>query len=334
MRTVLNPEAIGPYSEALARLTQQKILVLGDLMIDQWMWGKVSRISPEAPVPVVDVEKTTYTPGGAANVVSNLLSLGCRVTVAGLVGDDESGERLCSLLRERGAQTSGTFKSKARRTTVKTRIIAHSQQVVRVDQEERKPFSREEASDLEDWLKSNSEDFDGIFLSDYDKGFFTCPSLVDLLPRLINGKVPVIAGPKPANLTLFRGVNCLTLNAFEASVSTGLPVDDDHSTETAGLELLKLIGAQAVLVTRGERGMTFFQHGAPPIGEPALATEVFDVSGAGDTVLTVLGLGLCAGIDNSVAVKLASHAAAVVVRKLGTATVTAPEIVESLRKRG
>ena len=320
--------------EDARKLSGQNILVLGDLMLDQWMWGKVSRISPEAPVPVVDVNRTTYTPGGAANVVSNLLTLGSRVTVAGLIGGDDTGDRLRGLLEQAGAETSGLVVSPKRRTTVKTRIIAHSQQVVRVDQEERAPFDESEAADLRAWLEAHLDGFDGVFLSDYDKGLFTSPSLREVWPSIYGHEVPVIAGPKPANLEVFKGVNCLTLNASEAASATGQPMDSVESTEQAGAKLLELSEAGAVLITQGEKGMTFFPEAGESVSERAFATEVFDVSGAGDTVLTVMGLGLCAGLASSSAVKLASHAAAVVVRKLGTATVTVDEIGESLRQRG
>ena len=322
------------YLDVLPKISGQKILVLGDLMLDQWMWGNVSRISPEAPVPVVDVHRTTYTPGGAANVVCNLLSLGCRVTVAGLVGDDETGARLEGLLHQHGAQSDGLVKSDQRRTTVKTRIIAHSQQVVRVDQEDRATFSAQEAAPLLEWLRGNTQGFDGIFLSDYDKGLFTCPAVKGFLPELYAQTVPVVAGPKPENLSVFRGVRCLTLNAKEAASATGMPVDNDESTELAGKELLRLSKSESVLITRGEKGMTLFREGADSVGEPAFATEVFDVSGAGDTVLSVVGLGLCAGLPGPTCIRLASHAAAVVVRKLGTATLTVDEIAQSLRERG
>lgn len=322
------------FLEAVPKLTGQKILVLGDLMLDQWMWGNVSRISPEAPVPVVDVSRTTYTPGGAANVVCNLLTLGCEVTVAGLVGDDDTGQRLQTLLHDHGATSNGLVRSSQRRTTVKTRIIAHSQQVVRVDQEDRQTFSEAEATPLVTWLKENSNGFDGIFLSDYDKGLFTCPTVKNFLPHLFSLPIPVVAGPKPENLSVFQGVQCLTLNAKEAGSATGILVGDDESTEKAGRELLRLTSAESVLVTRGERGMTLFREDSPiAASEPAFATEVFDVSGAGDTVLSVVGLGLCAGLPGPTCIRLASHAAAVVVRKLGTATLTVDEIAQSLRER-
>ena len=329
-----NPTDSTTIFQDLETLRGQSILVLGDLMLDQWMWGKVSRISPEAPVPVVDVNRTTYTPGGAANVVSNLLSLGSKVTVAGLVGNDDTGLRLRSLLEEAGAETSGLVLSRSRRTTVKTRIIAHSQQVVRVDQEERSPFGEEEALPLIEWLAHRIGQFDGVFLSDYDKGLFTSPALLDFWATLYGRSIPVIAGPKPSNLEIFRGVDCLTLNASEAALATGVSVETEEATRDAGRRLLETSAAKAVLVTQGERGMTYFERDREPISERAFATEVFDVSGAGDTVLTVMGLGLCAHLSAQRAVKLASHAAAVVVRKLGTATVTIPEIGESLRDRG
>lgn len=315
------------------QLSGWRILVVGDLMLDQWMWGRVSRISPEAPVPVVDVNRVTYTPGGAANVVGNLLSLGCQVTVAGLIGGDDTGQRLRSLLEAAGAQTDGLVVSPQRRTTVKTRIIAHSQQVVRVDQEDRSPFSPAEATPLKAWLDAHIQGFDGVFLSDYDKGLFTSPALTDFWPTLYPRKPKVVAGPKPSNLDVFRGVNCLTLNASEASTATGISLEYPEHVALAGRELLKRCQARHVLITQGEHGMTFFSHEQKPISEQAFATEVFDVSGAGDTVLTVMGLGLVAGLSHFSCVKLASHAAAVVVRKLGTATVTTQEIATSLRER-
>ena len=318
---------------SLKKLPGQKILVLGDLMLDQWMWGNVSRISPEAPVPVVDINRTTYTPGGAANVVCNLLTLGCEVTVAGLIGTDETGQRLRGLLDEHGAGCEGLVLNDRRRTTVKTRIIAHSQQVVRVDQEDRAPFADEEAAPLIQWLKENSSKYDGIFLSDYDKGLFTCPALSSYLPQMYGGETPVVAGPKPGNLDVFRGVHCLTLNASEAGGATGLPVTDDASVEVAGKELLRLTQAKHALITRGEHGMTLFSPSQASASEPAFATQVYDVSGAGDTVLSVVGLGLCAGLSPQTCIRLASHAAAVVVRKLGTATLTTDEIADSLRRR-
>lgn len=325
--------AVEPFLSDAKKLSGQNILVLGDLMLDQWMWGQVSRISPEAPVPVVDVDQTTYTPGGAANVVSNLLTLGSQVTLAGLIGDDDTGTRLRGLLEQAGARTDGLVVSGRRRTTVKTRIIAHSQQVVRVDQEDRTPFEEAEIAGLRSWLFDHFEGFDGVFLSDYDKGLFTCAGLGEFWPRLYQGEAPVIAGPKPSNLEVFRGVDCLTLNASEAAAATGLMMDSPESTQQAGEKLLELSASKAVLITQGEKGMTYFPRQGGPISERAFATEVYDVSGAGDTVLTVMGLGLCAALDPASAVKLASHAAAVVVRKLGTATVTVEEIRESLRQR-
>ena len=303
-------------------------------MLDQWMWGKVSRISPEAPVPVVDVDRTTYTTGGAANVVSNLLALGCEVTVAGVVGNDDTGEKLLKLLSDQGADTQGITVSSERRTTVKTRIIAHAQQVVRVDQEASHPFSEQEAKSLTQWLQTEHNEFDGIFMSDYDKGLFTSPTLSSIWPRICKAPQITIAGPKPSNLRVFKGVDCLTLNASEASVSTGLAITDEDSADAAGSELLKLTEAKSVLVTRGEKGMTLYTEAGRDCSEPAFATQVYDVSGAGDTVLTVVGLGLSTGLARQEAIKLASHAAAVVVRKLGTATVTTDEIAESLMSRG
>lgn len=315
----------GRVKQLLDTFTRLRILVLGDLMLDHWVWGAVSRISPEAPVPVVDVQKYTYTPGGAANVVSNLRALGAEVSLVGVVGADDSGRRLKAILKSQGVDVEGIVVDRSRPTTLKTRIIAHSQQVVRADFEQRSPLSDRVVKKIESYLDEHLEGFDAIFLSDYDKGLFRSRLGLDRLA----GRA-AIAGPKPDNLERFAAIDTLTLNAGEAAAASGLPTGEDEEVCRAGRTLLDRTRSRAVLVTRGEKGMTLFRRGAEVLSAPALASQVYDVSGAGDTVLTLVGLCMGARAKAEEAIHMASHAAAVVVRKIGTATVTPDELRKSL----
>ncbi|MCA9791292.1 MAG: hypothetical protein KC910_05835, partial [Candidatus Eremiobacteraeota bacterium] len=316
--------------EIVGQFSRLNVLVVGDLMLDHWVWGSVTRISPEAPVPVVDVDRYTYTPGGAANVVSNLRALGAKVSLVGAVGEDESGQRLRSILSEQGVVVDGVLVDADRPTTLKTRIIAHSQQVVRADFERRTPLPESLLDQAHQWLSQRLDGFDGIFLSDYDKGLFRSPGSQKLLATA--AARPTIAGPKPSNFEHFGGLATITLNALEASQASGIETSSDELVEEAGRVLLERSRAQAVLVTRGEHGMTLFRPHRPSFTFPALASQVFDVSGAGDTVLTLVGLCAAVGADPEEAVAIASHAAAVVVRKVGTATATPDEILRSIAK--
>jgi len=310
------------------RFSDQRILVVGDLMLDHWVWGSVSRISPEAPIPVVDVQRYTYTPGGAANVVSNLKALGAQVEIMGVVGADDPGRRLRNLLRRQGIGVDGVFVQKGRPTSLKTRIIAHSQQVVRADLEQRVAVEEALWGQMLDWLKQNLQRFSGVLLSDYNKGMFWDGRLGELLKCLMG--LPTLAGPKPENLEKFRGVEMVTLNALEARVASGHDTATDQGLARAGQALVERTGCRAVLVTLGERGMALFEEGRPMRQVPALASQVYDVSGAGDTVLSVVGLSRAVGVDPEEAMRLASHAAAVVVRKVGTSTVDREELLASL----
>lgn len=317
-------------AELLSSFSRLRLLVVGDLMLDHWVWGSVSRISPEAPVPVVDVDRYTYTPGGAANVVSNLKALGAQVSVLGMIGDDESGRRLKELLEQDGVEVDGLVVDSERPTTLKTRIIAHSQQVVRADFERTTPFSSQVMGSLKSWLDGHRGRFDGVLLSDYDKGLFRSRGWDEMF-SLLDGSVTV-AGPKPSNFEIFKGLELVTLNAPEAASASGLPTRTDLDVETAGRALVESLGKRPVLITRGSQGMTLFRSDQESLHFPALATQVFDVSGAGDTVLTLVGLCRAGGATWEQAIELASHAAAVVVRKLGTATATTEEILKSLER--
>lgn len=305
-----------------------RMLVVGDLMLDHWVWGHVSRISPEAPIPVVDVQRDSYTPGGAANVVSNLKALGAQVEMLGVVGADDAGRRLRNLLRRQGVGVEGIFVQRGRPTSLKTRIIAHSQHVVRADLEHRVAVDASLWNRMLAWLEENRDRFSAVLLSDYHKGMFWDGRLGEMLARLEG--LPTIAGPKPENLDKFRGVEMVTLNALEARVASGHDTATPEGLRQAGEALLERLGGRAVLVTLGERGMALFEQGRPMRQVPALASQVYDVSGAGDTVLSVVGLSRAVGVEPEEAMRLASHAAAVVVRKVGTATVDREELLASL----
>lgn len=326
----MNPERLRSIIE---KFPESHVLTFGDCMLDQWVWGKVSRISPEAPVPVVDVQKYTWTPGGAANVSSNLAALGARTGLIGVVGKDVQAKQLKKGLREQGVEVRGIISDTERPTTLKTRIIAHHQQVVRADLEQKGRIPDALADRLIDFLAAQGGGCRWLLVSDYDKGLLT-PYLMERLFSTAGALgITVTAGPKPVNISLFRGAHLVTLNEKEASAAAGVAIDGEESLATAGRLLLQRLGAAAVLITRGEKGMALFPREGEVYSIPALASQVYDVSGAGDTVIAVATLSLACGADLREAVYLANHAAAVVVRKVGTATLTREELADTLIRR-
>ena len=301
-----------------------RLLVVGDLMLDYWVWGTVSRISPEAPVPVVDIAHHSYTPGGAANVVANLKTLGAKVDLLGVVGADDIGRRLRVMLERQDIGISGLVVSEDYPTIMKTRIIANSQQVVRADLETRCAVKDHVWKKLLAWANNHRQDYDAVVISDYDKGLLWGDHIQNLI------KI-VIAGPKPVDLKRFLGCELITLNAKEAKAASGYDTFNNQGLEQAGRALLAELNLNSVLITLGERGMALFRKDVPTVRVPALASQVYDVSGAGDTVLSVMALCASASVPITEAMSLASHAAAVVVRKVGTATVNTEELLESLQ---
>jgi D-beta-D-heptose 7-phosphate kinase/D-beta-D-heptose 1-phosphate adenosyltransferase len=309
-------------TELLARMAGRRIVVVGDAMIDEWIWGDVSRISPEAPVPVVAVHEHTFTLGGAGNVVNNLHALGARIALVGCVGDDEEGRRLREMLATLGVDTQGVLTTADRPTTRKTRIVARGQQVVRADWESTAALSDADRARLVACTREAVRDADAVVLSDYAKGLLQR----DVVEAALAAPV-VVADPKPSNAAIFRGVTCIAPNAAEAARASGIAIVDDASLAAAAQALLTMLESRWVLVTRGEHGMTLFGSGGERFDVPAVARTVFDVSGAGDTVVAVLTLALAAGIPAATATQLANFAAGAVVEKLGTATATPDEIV-------
>ena len=317
--------------EILGRFPMAKILVIGDVMMDRFIWGKVSRISPEAPVPVVLVEKETFLFGGAANVVNNIHSLGGKVSLCGVVGDDDTGQKIVKDLAEKGIRTHGIFVEPGRQTTVKTRIIAHQQQVVRIDRETADSPSVSTFRKLSRFLRENIGSFDGIILSDYGKGLLTGGLIRTAIRRAKAVNKFVMVDPKLKNFFSYRGATVVTPNTAEASAASGVSITDLASLKKAGKMLLSRLRCDVLIITRGEEGMAVFEPDRAPILVPTVAKEVYDVTGAGDTVIGTMALALAAGIAARDAARLANHAAGVVVGKVGTATLTREELLRAVK---
>ena len=318
--------------EIIKSFKNKKIAVVGDSMLDSWIWGKVSRISPEAPVPVVDVDHLSYTPGGAANVVNNITGLGAKVAVFTITGDDENGVKLSSELSNRGVDISGIIKDKNRPTTTKTRIMAGSQQLCRIDTENKKPVSDEISEVLLKTILDSVKNFDILVLSDYNKGLFKKEFVDSLISNASLAGVNTIVGPKPANMHIFKGAKLMALNEKEAREASK-NFDSSVPIEEVGQKLKNELSLDSLLVTRGDKGMVLFEKDEEPFSIPALASEVYDVSGAGDTVLSVASLAIASGASLKDSIVLANFAAAVVVKKVGTATLTPSELIDVIEYR-
>jgi len=310
-----------------------RVLVLGDIMQDIFIWGRVKRISPEAPVPVVEVQRQTAMLGGAANVVHNLRALEAQAGLAGVVGDDEAGRAILAELDRAGVDRCGVVMEPGRPTSVKTRIIAHHQQVVRFDHEEKRPIAEASRQALVRELGKELAGSHALIVSDYAKGVISRGLMQEVIG--LAGERPVVVDPKVKNLDCFRGATVITPNHAEAGEALGMELEDGASLERAGWELLKRLEARAVLITRGEEGISLFEKGEKVSRHiPAEAREVFDVTGAGDTVIATFTLALAAGMSLFDATRTANLAAGIVVGKLGTSTVTREELREALENGG
>jgi rfaE bifunctional protein kinase chain/domain len=321
----------------LKRFPKVKLLVVGDVMMDRSVWGKVSRISPEAPVPVVIAEMEDFNLGGAANVAHNIRSLGGTVLLCGIVGDDENGRKLYRRIVERGIQAQGVFFEQGRQTTVKTRIIAHHphyQQLVRIDRE---TTDRPRASTFRSvlrFLSARVEEVDGIVISDYGKGFLTRRLIQTIVKKAKNSKKFIMVDPKLKNFFFYKGATVITPNTNEASEASRIPVTGQPSVEKMGRNLLKRLRCHALVITQGENGMTIFEPHQKPYPVPTVAKEVYDVTGAGDTVIGTMALALGTGPRVSVkdAASIANYAAGIVVGKVGTAIASKEELLKVIKE--
>ena len=319
-------------AEILERARDRRIVVLGDVMLDEFIWGDVTRISPEAPVPVVNIKRESLHLGGAANVLANITAIGASGNVIGVVGRDAAAEKIRkSLRKDGGGQTDDMLIADDKRpTTIKTRIIAHNQMVVRADREHRGAINGNVESQVVDVARRAIADADAhaLIVSDYDKGVITPRILSEVLP-LAYDKMPVLIDPKMRNFDSYRPATLLTPNHHEALRVTNLEEDSDETLSSAARSIRKRLACDAVLITRGEHGMMLLEGENDPVFVKTAAREVFDVTGAGDTVIATLAVALAGGASMTEAAVLANHAAGIVVGKLGTATADAKEIIQS-----
>ena len=317
-------------SNGIDRFTSCRITVVGDVIMDEFLWGRVDRISPEAPVPVVEVERQSHMLGGAGNVVNNILALGGQALLCGVVGNDSMGKKLTRIVGKLNNITDGLVVENSRPTTMKTRVVAHSQQVVRVDREERKPVDEKSIGRILATLKEEINESDAIVVADYGKGVVT-RSLMDGIRSLSQDNQFILAvDPTVRNLALYKDVTLITPNNYEAQQMSGIQIEDDQSLRRAGARLLEELSCQMVLITQGDKGMTLFEGNGQTTQIPTVARKVFDVSGAGDTVIATFTLALAAGLTPSQAAVLANLAAGIVVGEVGTATVAASRLKEVL----
>ena len=317
-------------AEILEAAAQRKVVILGDVMLDEFVWGDVSRISPEAPVPVVDVRRESVHLGGAANVLANVVALGARACVVGVIGDDSAGDRLRESLKDASPIQSEDYLviAKGRPSTTKTRIIAHNQLVVRADREQRSAVNGEAEQQLLASLKTALADADAFVVSDYDKGVVT-PRILSEILDVAYKRVPVLIDPKIRNFPNYRPATLITPNHHEALRMTNMEEDSDEGLYKAAQLIRQNLGCDAVLITRGDRGIMLLQGDSEPVYVETAAREVFDVTGAGDTVIATLATALSAGASMLEAATLANHAAGIVVGKIGTATASCKELLNS-----
>ena len=316
----------------ITRKFSATVAVIGDFMLDEYIFGRVTRISPESPVPVVDFGSKSHRLGGAGNVAGNIRALGGCAIPLGVVGDDQPGETILKAMqRDLSADTAYMLRDGSRTTTVKCRVMAQHQQLLRIDYESRNPLSETVQNRLLDNLSSVLPGVGAIVVSDYNKGCVSRSLLKQLVTIATTAHVPLLLDPKKLDLAGIGGVTVITPNEKEAEFLSGVTISGQEAVEEAGRILLEKTGALNIVITRGEHGMTLFRAGADPVHLPAHAREVYDVTGAGDTVVAALSLALASGATMQQATTIANVAAAIVVGKLGTATVSVEELEAALK---
>ncbi|NLF96813.1 MAG: D-glycero-beta-D-manno-heptose-7-phosphate kinase [Candidatus Riflebacteria bacterium] len=312
----------------LKHFSECSIAVLGDVMLDEFCWGKVDRISPEAPVPIVQVKTETWRPGGAANVASNLVALGAKAHIFGIVGDDGAGRRLGEALTADKIGTAGLIVDSGRRTSVKTRILGQNQQMIRVDRENTESIDYERQKAILTTMLDMAEELDGVIVSDYAKGVVVEDLFKEVVTRFRKLGKFIAVDPKLKNFPMYKKPTIITPNTKEAESALGRIFESEEDVLKGGLDLLKNSSADAILITRSEHGMSLFEKGKPPVTIPTRALKVFDVTGAGDTVIGTFSLGLAAGCTMQQAAEIANLAAGVVVGIVGTASASIEQILE------
>jgi D-beta-D-heptose 7-phosphate kinase/D-beta-D-heptose 1-phosphate adenosyltransferase len=316
--------------EIVAAFPGTRVLVIGDVMLDEYIWGEVRRISPEAPVPVVEARRRTYIPGGAGNTAANVVSLGGQAVLGGVVGRDHQATKLGEALQQNGIETAGLVVDEGRPTTTKTRIVAHSQQVVRVDCEEHTPLPARLEDTLLQWAETYMCRADACILSDYNKGVVSTRLATCFIHLARQAGRPVVVDPKGTDYTKYRGATVVTPNVYEVEQALDHEINGDGDFLGGGQRLLDILDGAALLITRGAQGMSLYTKGAPTRHIPANARNVYDVTGAGDTVVGMLALALAAGATLEQAMDLANRAAGIVVGKFGTAMVSLAELSDHI----
>ncbi len=327
---------VSPYNRGrlvryFKKFEKLRLLVVGDVMLDHYIWGWVDRISPEAPVPVVAVSNESIHLGGAANVAQNILSLGGRVELCGVIGRDDYGRRVLRELKRLKIGTDGIVTDPDRPTTKKTRVIAHHQQVVRFDREQRQAVPEKIRQAILRFVGRRIRRVDGVVISDYAKGVISAELMRELIGLAHQNGVRIIVDPKVSHMPYYKGVHLITPNTAEALGAAGVGKGSDADLMRAGRILLERLGCEAVLITRGEHGMSLFEKNGKVTHIPTVAREVYDVTGAGDTVIATMAMGLCADAPMRDAAVLANCAAGIVVGIIGTATVPRVQLIRLLR---
>ncbi len=314
----------------IKRFPETKVLVIGDIILDEYIWGDVSRISPEAPVPVVEILQETKSLGGAANVVNNIYSLGGQPVLCGVIGDDVNGREIIETVKNMGLPIGGLLIDPARQTSIKTRVVARSQQVVRFDRESRAPIDSVSTKKLFDYMKTMIHDVDAIIVADYGKGIVSSSLMRSLRKSTFDMNIILAVDPKIDNFKYYHGMDVITPNHHEAGAFCGFEISDEETLLRAGGQILKDLGCRSVLITQGKDGMTLFEKSEEPCHIPTIARRVFDVSGAGDTVISTLCLGLASGMDLKSSALISNFAAGIVVGEIGTSVVTAKELTNAI----
>lgn len=315
------------------RFPDARVLVVGDIIMDKYIWGNVSRISPEAPVPVVEIKQETERLGGAANVINNIISLGGQASLCGVVGDDDTGRDLIDRIKNMQLRTDGIIVDPGRHSSIKTRVVAHNQQVVRFDRETRKEIDPENIEKLLGFIKKRIDGIDAIIVADYGKGVISSRLMKGLRELIIDSGIILAVDPKTDNFEYYRGSDIITPNHHEAGAFCRFEILDEESLMRAGRRMLDELNCGSVLVTQGKDGMTLFEKDGEPCHIPTIARKVFDVSGAGDTVIGALCLGLASGMDPKSAAIISNFAAGIVVGEVGTSVVTAEDLKNVINSR-
>jgi D-beta-D-heptose 7-phosphate kinase/D-beta-D-heptose 1-phosphate adenosyltransferase len=319
------------WREILDKFADVRVLIVGDVMLDRYFWGTVARISPEAPVPVVRLEKQTVTAGGAANVAANVAALGAKSYLLGIIGNDQGASELKQILEQSGVNPSNLIQTSNRQTTTKTRIVAHHQHVVRLDDEKTTPLDALNSEQIRRKVADLLPASDVVVLSDYAKGCLSNAVLAHVIEESRKHGKPILVDPKGRDYQKYAGATVLTPNKSEASAASAIEITDEESLKAAGEKLLAELKTEALLITLGEDGMRLFERNRKSVQIPAAARDVYDVTGAGDTVIASIAVALGAGANFADAARIANSAAGIVVEQIGTTAVKKAELEKSLQ---